>query len=50
MRQGLTFIVMLVVEKLRLLMIKKWVEIISKDYDCHCWNDYPNEMHHNKNK
>lgn len=45
MRQGLTFIVMLVVEKLRLLMIKKWVKIIGKDYDCHCWNDYPSENH-----
>ena len=21
------------------------MDIINKDYDCNCWNDYPNEMH-----
>lgn len=21
------------------------MKIINKDYDCHCWNDYPNENH-----
>ena len=21
------------------------MKTINKDYDCSCWNDYPNEMH-----
>lgn len=20
------------------------IKMTNKDYDCHCWNDYPNEM------
>lgn len=27
------------------MIVRKRVKIISKDYDCHCWNDYPNENH-----